>query len=113
MLHVDVLDAYAPEDEGGEDVHLIDRFAIEIPETVSSWFDESNSFTAQGQHGIGILTLAYFNLTICSSLAASTFSASSPIPSCKIHDYILYTCRPSNNYFKHINGHVYHIYVWY
>ena len=66
-------------DTGGED-HLIDRFKIAIPGTVSNSVNQSNSLTVQGQHGIGNLTLAYFNLTTdpitsCSSADVSTFSA--------------------------------------
>ena len=66
---------------GGDD-HLMDKFTIAIPGTVSNCVDESNSLTVQGQHGIGNLTLAYFNLTTdpitsCSSADVSTFSTSS------------------------------------
>ena len=76
---MDVLDS--PADVGGIDVHLIDNFTIAIPETVSNCVDESGSLTVQGQLGIGILTLAYFNLTTdpitsCSSADVSTFSTS-------------------------------------
>ena len=75
---MDVLDT--PGDEEGIHVHLIDNFTITIPGTVSNCVDESNSLTVQGQHGIGNLTLAYFNLTTdpiisCSSADVSTFSA--------------------------------------
>ena len=64
----------------GGDVHFIDRFKIAIPGTVPNCVDESNSLAVQGQHGIGILTLAYFNLTTdpitsCSSADVFTFSA--------------------------------------
>ena len=57
-----------------------DRFNITIPGTVSNCVDESNSLTVQGQHGIGNLTLAYFNLTTdpitsCSSADVPTLSA--------------------------------------
>ena len=78
-LYVDVWDAA---DEGSNTDHLIDRFTIAIPLTVSNSVDESNSLTIQGQHGIGNLTLAYFNLT------------TDPITSCssadsKIHGYLV------------------------
>ena len=64
----------------GGDIHLIDNFTITIPWTVSNGVDESNLLTVEGQLGIGILTLAYFNLTTdpitsCSSADVSTFSA--------------------------------------
>ena len=78
-LYVDVWDS--GENEGG-DVHLIDKFTITIPETVSNCLDQSNTLTVQGKHGIGILTLSYFNLstdpiTSCSSPDVSQFSTSS------------------------------------
>ena len=76
-------------DESGTD-RLMDRFTTAIPATVSSYFNKSNSLTVQGQHGIGNLTLAYFNLTTdpitsCSSADVSTFSTctSSPDPTSK------------------------------
>ena len=71
-LYVDVWDS--PEDEPEDDIHSIDQFTIANPRTVSNCFDESNSLTVQGQHGIGNLTLAYFNLT------------TDPIPSCSSAD---------------------------
>ena len=77
---MDVLDS--PADVGGIDVHLIDNFTIAIPGKVSNCVDESDSLTVQGLHGIGNLTLAYFNITTdpitsCSSADVSTFSTSS------------------------------------
>ena len=83
------MDVWDRADKGG-DIHLIDQFTIAIPGTVSNCVDESNSLTVQGQHGIGNLTLAYFNLTTdpitsCSSADVSTFSTSSPTPTSKIH----------------------------
>ena len=53
---MDVWDSSA--NTGGDD-HLINKFTIIIPGTVSNDVDESNSLTVQGQHGIGSLTLAY------------------------------------------------------
>ena len=91
-VYVDVWDD--PADEGGGNAHLIDNFKIAIPGTVSNCVDESNSLTVQGQHGIGNLTLAYFNLTTdpitsCSSADVSTFSTctSSPDPTSKSYSY--------------------------
>ena len=77
----------------GGDVHLIDRFNITIPGEVSNCVDESNSLTVQGLHGIGNLTLAYFNLTTdpitsCSSADVSAFCSSCPIPTSKINSYL-------------------------
>ena len=75
---MDVLDGAA----AGSDGHLMDKFTVAVPGTVSNCVDESNSLTVQGQHGIGNLTLAYFNLTTdpitsCSSADVPTFSATS------------------------------------
>ena len=81
-------------DERAEAVHLIDRFEVEIPEKVSNCVDQFNLLTVQGQHGIGILTLAYSTLTTDpntshSSADASTFSTSCPIPTSKINSYLI------------------------
>ena len=70
---------------------LIDHFAITIPRTLSDFANHSKSLTVQGQHGIGRLALAYFNLTTdsitsCSS-EVSTLSTSSPNPTSKINNY--------------------------
>ena len=78
-------------DSGGDD-HLIDNFTIAIPGKLSNCVDESNSLTVQGQHGIGNLTLAYFNLTTdpitsCSSADVSTFSTKSPNATSKIYNH--------------------------
>ena len=75
---MDVLEALSAADTG-QRVHYIDNFTISIPWTVSNCVPESNSLIAQGQHGIGNLTLAYFNLitdpiTSCSSADVSTFN---------------------------------------
>ena len=78
-LYVDVWDD--PADEGGGDIHFIDRFTITIPKTVTSCVDESDSLTVQGQHGIGNLTLAYFNLTT----HPITSCTSADVPTSKIH----------------------------
>ena len=66
---------------GGDD-HLIDNFTITTPGEVSNFVDQSHSLTVQGQHGIGNLTLAFFNIstdpvTLCNSADVSTFSTSS------------------------------------
>ena len=87
------MDVWDGADEGGH-IHLIDRFKIPIPGTVSNCVDESNSLTVQGHHGIGNLTLAYFNLntdpiTSCKSGDASTFSTNSPIIDSKIYAYLI------------------------
>ena len=73
---MDVWDTAA--DTGGDD-HFIDNFTITIPGTVSNGVDQTNSLTVQGQHGIGKLTLAYFNITAdpitsCSSTDVFTFT---------------------------------------
>ena len=86
------MDAWDSVAKEGEDVHLIDQFKITIPGTESNCVDESNSLTVQGLHGIGMLTLAYFNLTTdpttsCSSANVSTFSTSSPITDSKVYCY--------------------------
>ena len=87
---MDALDSVANE---GEHVHLIDQFKITIPGTESNYcVDEPNSLTVQGLHGIGMLTLAYFNLTTdpitsCNSADVSTFSTSSPITDSKVYCY--------------------------
>ena len=68
--------------DAGSGDHLIDHFKITIPGEVSYCVDKSNSLTVEGQHGIGRVTLAYFNLTTdsitsCSSADVSTFGTSS------------------------------------
>ena len=81
-LYVEVWDS--PADEGDINVHLIDNFTIAIPGTVSYCDDQPNSLTVQGQHGIGNLTVAYFNLTtdrIASCISADDVSTS------KIHNH--------------------------
>ena len=80
-------------DEGG-DVHLIDNFTVTIPVTLSNCVDQSNSLTVQGQHGIGNLTLAYFNLTTDpitshSSAEVSAFCTTSLVPISKFYDVLI------------------------
>ena len=76
-LYVNVWDS--PADEGANQVHLIDRFAIVIPGTVSNCVDQSNSLTVQGLHGIGNLTLAYFNVTTFVQLSMQLSLHSVPV----------------------------------
>ena len=78
-LYVDVWDD--PADKGCNDVHLIDQFTIAIPETLSSCDDQSKSLTVHGLHGVGNLTLTYFNL----STAPITSCSSEDVPTSKIH----------------------------
>ena len=77
MIYVDVLESGLG--ETGIDF-FIDNFTIAIPGAVSNCVDKSNSLTVQGLHGIGNLTLVYFNLTTdpitsCSSADVSTDSS--------------------------------------
>ena len=68
--------------EPGPD-HFTDNFTIAIPGTVSNCVDEYNSLTVQGQHGVGNLTIAYFNLTTDPISSCS----SADVATSKIHDH--------------------------
>ena len=91
-LYVAVWDS--PTDEEGGHIFLLDKFTITIPGTVSNSVDEPNSLIVQGQHGIGNLTLAYFNLSTdpiasCSSADVNTFSTRSQSDYGKSCDFIV------------------------
>ena len=83
-LYVDVLDD--PADEGSKIVSLIDQFTIAIPETVASCDNQSNSLTVQGQHGLGNLTLAYFNLTT-DPMASCSSADDINVSTSKVHNH--------------------------